>query len=69
MLDPGPCLLRRIFNVLVRFWLGKIGIVADIKEALLQIAIAEDQRDFLRMIWYKNVFAQILRRRFYDLQD
>ena len=35
MLDPGPCLLRRIFNILVRFWLGKIGIVADIKKALL----------------------------------
>ena len=58
MLDPGPCLLPRIFDILVRFRLGKIGIVADIKKAFLQIAIDEDHRDFLRMIWYENVFAQ-----------
>ena len=58
MLDPGPCLLPRLFDILVRFRLGKIGIVADIKKAFLQIAIDEDHRDFLRMIWYENVFAQ-----------
>ena len=34
------------------------GIVADIKNAFLQIAIYEDQRDFLRMMWYKNAFAK-----------
>ena len=58
MLDPGPCLLPNIFDILVRFRLEKIGIVADIKKAFLQIAIDEDQRDFLGMIWYENVFAQ-----------
>ena len=57
-LDPGPCLLPNIFDILVRFRLEKIGIVADIKKAFLQIAIDEDQRDFLGMIWYENVFAQ-----------
>ena len=34
------------------------GIVADIKNTFLQIAIYEDQRDFLRMMWYKNAFAK-----------
>ena len=58
MLDPGPCLLPCIFDILVRFRLGKIGIVADIKKVFLQIAVDEDERGFLRMIWYKNVFAQ-----------
>ena len=58
MLDPGPCLLPRIFHILVRFQLGKIRIVADIKKAFLQIAMDEDHRDFLRMIWYENVFAK-----------
>ena len=58
MLDPGPCLLPCIFDILVRFRLGKIEIVADIKKVFLQIAVDEDERDFLRMIWYKNVFAQ-----------
>ena len=58
MLDPGPCLLPRIFDILVRFQLGKIRIVADIKKAFLQIAMDEDHRDFLGMIWYENVFAK-----------
>ena len=58
ILDPGPCLLPSIFDILVRFWLGKIGIVADIKKAFLLIVIDEDQPNFVRMIWYENVFAQ-----------
>ena len=58
MLDPGPCLLSRTFDILVRFRLGKIRIVADIKNAFLQIAIDENHSDFLQMIWYENVFAQ-----------
>ena len=58
MLDPGPCLLHHVFEILVRFWLEKIQIVADIKKAFLEIAINKYQRDFLRMIRYENVFAQ-----------
>ena len=58
MLDPGPCLLPPVFDILVRFRLGMIGIVADIKKAFLQVGLDEDQRDFLRIIWYKNAFAQ-----------
>ena len=58
VLDSGPCMLPRIFDILVRIRLGKIGIVTDIKQAFLKIAIDEDQCDFLQMIWYKSVFAQ-----------
>ena len=58
MLDPRTFLLHRIFDILVSFQLGKIGIVTDIKNAFLQIAIDEDQRDFLGMMQYKNVFAK-----------
>ena len=58
MLDPGPCLLLHIFDILQRFRLWKIGIVADVKKAFLQIAIDEDQRDFLGMLWYEILFAQ-----------
>ena len=50
MLDPRTFLLHRIFDILVSFQLGKIGIVTDIKNAFLQIAIDEDQRDFLGMM-------------------
>ena len=58
MLDPGPCLLPHIFNILIRFWLRNVGIVADTKGVFLQIAIDEDQCEFLRMVWYKFFFAQ-----------
>ena len=58
MLDTGLCLLPSIFDILVRFRLGKIGIVADIKKAFLHIAMDEDQRDFLRLIWYEIACSQ-----------
>ena len=56
MLDPGPSLLPHIFDVLIRFQGGKIGIVVDIKKAFLQISIDKNYRDFLLTIWYVNVF-------------
>lgn len=56
MLDPGPSLLPNIFDVLIRFQLGQIGIVVDIKKAFLQISIDKNYRDFLLTIWHVNVF-------------
>ena len=58
MIDPGPYLSPHIFNILVRLRHGKIGIDADIKKAFPQIAIDDDQHEFLQMIWYENIFAQ-----------
>ena len=58
MLDQGPCLLPYIFDILVRFRLRKIGIVAHIKKAFLKIVIDEDQHNFQRMIWNENAFVQ-----------
>ena len=50
ILDPGPCSIPLIFDILLRFRTGKIGLVADMKQALLQINIAEEHRDYLRFI-------------------
>ena len=44
-LYSGPCLLPAIYDILLRFRLGKIGLVSDIKQAFLNIAIAEEHRD------------------------
>ena len=56
-LDPGFCLLPPIFDAFLQFQPGKIAMVSDIKQAFLQIPIDESNRDYLRMIWFDNVFS------------
>ena len=56
-LYSGPCLLPAIHDILLRFRLGKIGSVSDIKQAFLNIAIAEEHRNLLRFLWYENFDA------------
>ena len=55
-LDPGPCLLPFLFDILLRFRTGKIALISDIKQAFLQIEIAPEHRDFLRFLWYDDVY-------------
>ena len=50
-LYPGPCMLKSIFDILIRFCFGKIAIVADIRQAFLNIGIREEDRDFLRFLF------------------
>ena len=51
-LYPGPNLLLKIFDILLRFRLNKIAIVADIKQAFLNIGIHKEDQDYLRFLWY-----------------
>ena len=55
ILYSGPCLLPYLYDILLRFRAGKFGLVADIKQAFLQIGITEDHRDLLRFLWFKNI--------------
>ena len=55
----GPCLTPLLFDVLVRFRLNPIGIIADIEKAYLQISVADCHRDFLRFLWFNDVFKDI----------
>ena len=57
VLYSGPCMLPLLHDILIRFRIGKIGIVADVQQALLQIEIDEKHRDFLRFIWFDNVLS------------
>jgi len=50
-LYSGPNLLAKIFDVLIRFRLNKIAILADIKQAFLNVGIARKHQDFLRFLW------------------
>ena len=47
--------LTKMYNILLRFRAVKFGLVADIKQAFLQIEITEDHRHLLRFLWFKNI--------------
>ena len=49
-LKTGPCLLPKIFDVVVRFRCYKYPLVSDIKSAFLNIRIAKEDRDHLRFL-------------------
>lgn len=50
-LYAGPSLLRRIFDIIIRFCFKPIAVIADIKQAFLNIEIREEHRDFLRFLF------------------
>ena len=53
-LHGGPCLLPLIFDIVLRFRNRDVALVADIKQAFLNIEIDQGDRDFLRSLWEKN---------------
>ena len=57
-LHIGPPLHRKIFDLLLRFRMNPIAITADIEKAFLMIGIAEDDRNVLRFLWFKNVLSK-----------
>ena len=50
-----PCLLPLLFDILLRFCMGKIGIVADIKQTFLQIFADDNDRESIRFLWFENI--------------
>ncbi|UYV83291.1 hypothetical protein LAZ67_23000423 [Cordylochernes scorpioides] len=49
--------VRPVFDasyIMLRFRLNKIGIVADIEKAFLQISVAKEDRQFLRFLWWED---------------
>ena len=55
-LYAGPNLLAKIFDILLRFRLSYIGILADIKQAFLNVEIFAEHQKFLRFLWVDIVF-------------
>ena len=51
----GPSLLPLLFDILLRFRLYRIALVADIEKAFLNISISEEDRDFLRFLWVNDI--------------
>ncbi|XP_052749322.1 uncharacterized protein LOC128200300 [Galleria mellonella] len=53
-LEKGSNLIELIPKLLIQFRKGKIGIIADIKKAFLQISIHPNDRKFLKFLWWDN---------------
>ena len=49
-LYSGPNLLSEIFDILLRFRFSFIAILAEIKQAFLNVEISKEHRDFLRLL-------------------
>ena len=54
--------------MLLRFRFNPIGIIADVEKAYLQISAADSHRDFLRFLWFDDIFKdtpEVTRYRFF----
>ena len=56
-LHIGPSLHQKIFDILVRFRVYPIAIVADIEKAFLMIKVANEDQDVLRFLWFRDIHA------------
>ena len=54
-LHRGPILLEDLCGILLRFRLRRVGIVADIEKAFLQVGLQERDRDVTRFLWIKDL--------------
>lgn len=57
-LYKGPCLNPLLYDVLLRFRVHTIGLTADIEKAYLQISVYPEHRDYLRFLWYNDIFDE-----------
>ena len=57
-LEPGPNLVPLIFDILLRFRAQKVALIGDLEKAFLNILIHPSHRDYLRFLWYDNIFAE-----------
>ena len=51
----GPSLNKKIFDILLRFRMYPIIIIADIEKAFLMVRVNESDQDVLRFLWFKDV--------------
>ncbi|UYV61846.1 hypothetical protein LAZ67_1006840 [Cordylochernes scorpioides] len=53
-LASGPNVIEQIPAILLKFREKAIGVIADIRKAFLQIEVKEEDRDYLRFLWWKS---------------
>ena len=52
---PDPKFDQKIFNLLLRFWVHRVALIADIEKAFLMVSVAKDDRNSLRFLWIDDV--------------
>ena len=57
-LHTGPSLNTLIFDILIRLRVYKVAMIADIEKAFLNIAIAPEHRDYLRLFWVDDIRSE-----------
>uniref|UniRef100_A0A7I5EBZ3 CCHC-type domain-containing protein n=1 Tax=Haemonchus contortus TaxID=6289 RepID=A0A7I5EBZ3_HAECO len=55
VLHPGPVILPKICDILLRFRLGRFAIVSDVEKAFLQVHLLCEDRDATRFIWLRDI--------------
>ena len=63
----GSQLTPLIFDILIRFRTYPVALTSDIEKAFHQVSVNEKDREFLRFLWFDNVFSdqpKIVRSRF-----
>ena len=66
-LYKGPQLTPLLFDILLRFRSKIVALTTDIEKAFLQISVTDSDRDYLRFLWFDNIFDEqptIVRNRF-----
>ncbi|KAL5490750.1 hypothetical protein EMCRGX_G015929, partial [Ephydatia muelleri] len=58
-LYAGPPFGQFIFDILVRFRLHQVALVADIEKAFLMVSVAKKDMDVLRFLWVDNIHADL----------
>lgn len=57
-LHIGPKFNQKILEILIRFRVHRIALVADIEKAFLMISVTPSDRDVLRFLWLKDIESE-----------
>ena len=57
VLYKGPQPTPLIFDILIRFRTYTVALTSDIKKAFHQVSVYEKDREFVRFLWFNNVFS------------
>lgn len=61
-LYAGPTFGQKILDILIRFRVHNVALVADIEKAFLMISVDEKDRDALRFLWVDSIDSEIPRK-------
>ncbi|XGW03187.1 hypothetical protein V3C99_014858 [Haemonchus contortus] len=59
VVHQGPTILPKLYGMLLRFRTGKFVLLSDVEKAFLQVHLHEEDRDFTRCLWLKNVMKPV----------